>query len=65
MSSPIDPRKIDPALNYSLEQVADFLNLSYGSVLKLKKNGSFQNIKRIGRRFYVPGKSILDYIQKG
>ena len=62
MAKQIDLRAVDPGVNYTLGQVAEFLNLSYGSVLKLKKNGYLKVIK-IGKRFYVSGKAILDYIQ--
>lgn len=65
MSNSIDLRKIDPEINYTLEQTAEFLNLSYSSVLKLKKNNAFNNIKQVGRRYYIPGKAILTYVQKG
>ncbi len=60
----IDLRKIDQDLDYTLEQVAGFLNLSYVTILKLKKGGEFRGIKKIGRRFYVSGKSILSYVKK-
>lgn len=65
MAGNIDPRKIDPDINYTLEQIADFLNLSYSTVLKFKKDGQFKDLKKIGRRYYVPGKAVLSYIQKG
>ncbi len=32
----IDLRKIDPELNYPLKQIAQFLEISYGTVLKLR-----------------------------
>lgn len=65
MGNPIDLRKIDPDVNYTLEQASEFLNLSYSSILKLKKINSFNDVKQIGRRFYIPGKAILMYVQKG
>ncbi len=61
----IDLRKIDPGVDYTLEQVAGFLNLSYVTVLKLKKGGEFKGVKKIGRRYYISGKAIFDYVQKG
>ena len=65
MNNAVDLRKIDPDLKYPLDQVAEFLNLSYGSILKLKKNGSFEGITRIGRRYYLPGWAILKFVQTG
>jgi hypothetical protein len=63
MTENIDPRKIDPDVNYTLEQIADFLHLSYSTVLKFKKEGHFKDFKKIGRRYYVPGKTIISFIQ--
>lgn len=63
MSKQVDFRKIDPEVNYTLEQASEFLNLSYTSILKLKKQGTFDDIKKIGRRFYISGQSILDYVK--
>ncbi len=63
--STIDPRKIDPENLYSLHQVADFLNISYGTVLKLKTNDAFGNgLSNVGKKFYVSGRAILDYIKE-
>lgn len=64
MSNTIDPRKIDSEVYYTLEQVSEFLNLSYSSVLKIKKSGSFKDIKKIGRRYLISGKAILHYLEK-
>lgn len=60
----IDLRKIDPDLNYPLRQVADFLDVSYGTILKLKNDASLKYIK-IGKRYYIQGKEILSYVRKG
>ncbi len=59
----IDLRKIHPELNYPLKQVTQFLDLSYGTVLKLKKEAKLKSIK-VGKRYYVLGKDILSYIQE-
>ena len=60
----IDLRKIDPDLNYPLRQVAEFLDVSYGTILKLKNETRLKYIK-IGKRYYIQGKEILSYIQRG
>jgi len=60
----IDLRKIDPELSYPLKQVAQFLEISYGTILKLRKDAKFKSI-RIGKRYYVQGKEILSYIDNG
>ncbi len=60
----IDLRKIDPELSYPLKQVAQFLEISYGTILKLKGDGKLKSI-RIGKRYYVKGADILAYIEKG
>jgi len=60
----IDLRKIDPELNYPLKQVAQFLEISYGTILKLKGDGRLKSI-RIGKRYYVKGVDILAYIERG
>lgn len=64
MFKSIDLRKVDPEVNYTLDQVRDFLNLSYSSILKLKKNRALGELKRIGRQYYVTGQAILDYVNK-
>ncbi|MFZ0944606.1 MAG: helix-turn-helix domain-containing protein [Syntrophobacteraceae bacterium] len=60
----IDPKKIDPALNYPLNQVAQFLEISYGTMLKLRKEAKLKSI-RIGMKYYIKGKDVLDYIEHG
>jgi len=59
----IDLRKIDPNLSYPLRQVAEFLNISYGTVLKLKNDANLRPIK-VGKKYYIQGKDILDYIRR-
>ena len=58
---PIDVRKIDPNLDYPLKQVAQFLEISYGTTLKLRKEGKLKS-SRVGKKYYVRGKDILEYI---
>jgi hypothetical protein len=60
----IDLRKIDPELNYPLKLIAQFLEISYGTILKLKKDTKLKSI-RIGKKYYVQGKDILSYIENG
>lgn len=60
----IDLRKIDPDLSYPLEQVAQFLEVSYGTIIKLRREAPLKSI-RIGKKYYVQGKHILGYIKKG
>ncbi len=60
----IDLRKIDPELSYPLKQVAQLLEVSYGTVLKLKKQEKLKSL-RIGRKYYIQGREILDYITQG
>jgi excisionase family DNA binding protein len=60
----IDLRKIDPDLNYPLKQVAQFLEVSYATILRLRREAQLKSIK-IGNRYYVQGKAILEYIEKG
>ena len=60
----IDLRKIDPDLNYPLKQVAKFLEVSYATILRLRREAQLKSIK-IGNRYYVQGKAILEYIEKG
>ena len=55
----IDPKKIDPALNYPLKEVAQFLEISYGTMLKLRKEAKLKSI-RIGMKYYIKGKDVLD-----
>ena len=61
---PIDLKKIDPDLAYPLKEVAQLLDISYGTVLKLRKEAKL-GTTRIGRKFYVTGKELLEYIQSG
>lgn len=58
----IDLRKINPDLNYPLKEVAQFLEVSYGTILKLKKEAKLKSIK-IGKKYYVQGKDILGYVK--
>ena len=60
----INLRKIDPDLVYPLKEVAQMLGLSYGTVLKLKKDGRLKWLK-IGGKYYVQGKYMFEYIGKG
>ena len=60
----IDLRKIDPELNYPLKQIAQFLEISYGTILKLRKDAKLKSI-RIGKKYYIQGKEILSYIDNG
>jgi len=60
----IDLRKIDPELNYPLKQIAQFLEVSYGTILKLRKDAKLKSI-RIGKKYYVQGKEILSYVDNG
>jgi excisionase family DNA binding protein len=60
----IDPNKIDPGLNYPLKQVAQFLEISYGTMLKLKKEARLKST-RVGKRYYIKGKDVLEYIEHG
>jgi hypothetical protein len=39
----IDLRKIDPELSYPLKQIAQFLEISYGTILKLRKDAKLQS----------------------
>ena len=57
----IDLRKIDPELNYPLKQIAQFLEISYGTTLKLRKDAKLKSF-RIGKKYYIQGKDILAYI---
>ncbi len=41
----IDPKKIDPGLNYPLKQVAQFLEISYGTMLKLRKQARLKSMR--------------------
>ena len=59
----IDTRKIDPDLRYPLKQVAQFLEVSYGTILKLKNDPRLKPI-RIGKRYYIEGKNILSFIHR-
>jgi excisionase family DNA binding protein len=61
---PIDIRKIDPDLIYALKEAAQMLGISYGTVLKLKKDARLNWLK-IGGKYYVKGKDLLEYIGKG
>ncbi len=60
----IDLRKIDPELIYSLKEAAQMLGLSYGTVLKLKKDSRLKWLK-MGGNYFVQGKDLLEYIGKG
>jgi len=60
----IDLRKIDPELNYPLKQIAQLLEVSYGTILKLRKDAKLKSI-RIGKKYYIQGKEILSYIDNG
>ncbi len=64
MSNTIDLREIDPENLYTLKQVAEFLRFSYGTVLKIKKNEGFPHTK-VGKRVYVKGNDIINFIQNG
>jgi hypothetical protein len=61
---PIDMRKIDPELKYSLKDVAIHLELSYGTILKLKKEKKLRYFK-LGKQYFVQGKDIISYVEKG
>lgn len=57
----IDTRKIETNVSYTLKDVAELLEISYPTVLKLKKEGKFK-YSRVGKRFYVSGEELLKYI---
>ena len=59
---PIDLRKIDPELSYPLKLVAELLDVSYGTILKLKGESKLKPF-RIGKRYYIRGQDILGYIK--
>jgi hypothetical protein len=59
----IDLRSIDPDLNYPLKQVAQFLEVSYGTIIKLRRDAPLKSIK-VGKKYYVEGRSVLAYIKK-
>ena len=58
---PIDFRNIDPDLSYSLKEVAQLLELAYGTVLKLRKDKKLKYTK-IGKKYYIKGQDILSYV---
>lgn len=60
----IDPSKIDPGLSYSLNEVAQILEVSYGTMLKLRNEAKLRSI-RVGKRYYIEGKNVLEYIERG
>lgn len=60
----IDLRKIDPELSYSFKEVAEFLDVSYGTILKLKGETKLRPMK-IGKKYYIQGKDILGFIKRG
>ena len=60
----IDPKKIDSGLNYPLKQVAQFLEISCGTVLKLRTEPRLKSM-RMGMKYYIKGKDVLDYIEHG
>ena len=59
----IDVREIKPGLKYTLKDLANVLGLSYGSVLNLKK-GSVLPFVQIGKKFFVQGSAILEYVDR-
>jgi excisionase family DNA binding protein len=61
---PIDPSKIDPELSYPLNEVAKILEVSYGTMLKRKKESKLKSF-RVGKRYYIKGKDVLEYIERG
>jgi hypothetical protein len=64
MSNAIDLREIDPEKLYTLNQMAEFIRSSYGTVLKIKKNSELPHTK-LGKRVYVKGMDIIKYVQDG
>jgi len=59
----LEPHKIEPKKFYSLKDVATFLNLSYVTVLKLKKQGLLSDTRKSGeKKIYISGQNILDYM---
>ena len=60
---PINFRNIDPDLSYSLKEVAQLLELAYGTVLKLRKDKKLKYIK-IGKKYYIKGQDLLSHIFK-
>ncbi|MCP4683615.1 MAG: helix-turn-helix domain-containing protein [Desulfobacterales bacterium] len=59
----IDLRKIEPELNYPLKEVARFLEISYGTILNLRKSAKLKSIQ-VGKKYYIQGKDILRYVGK-
>lgn len=59
----IDLRSINPDFAYPLKEVAQILGISYGTVLKLKKEAKVKWIK-IGGKYYVQGSYLLEYINQ-
>jgi excisionase family DNA binding protein len=57
----IDIRKIEPSLMYSLKEASQLLGLSYGTVLKMKKEGRLK-CRKIGGKYFVQGRDLLEYI---
>ncbi len=60
----IDLKKIDPDLVYPLKEVAQILQVSYGTILKLRKEERIRSIK-IGGKYYIRGHDVLKYIHRG
>jgi excisionase family DNA binding protein len=62
MAMEIDPRQIDPQVIYNLQEVARFLQVSYSTVLKLREENKLRSLK-IGNRYYVEGRDILEHLE--
>jgi hypothetical protein len=58
----LNPDEINPNKFYLLKDVATFLQLSYATVLKLKKQGHLFDTMKSGNKIYVSGKNILAYL---
>lgn len=58
----LNPNEVDSNKFYLLKDVATFLQLSYVTVLKLKKQGLLSDTMKSGNKIYVSGKNILAYL---
>lgn len=59
---PLKLKDIDPETRYTLREVAEMLDLSYQTVLKLRQEDTIKATRLGGRRYYVLGEDILKFV---
>jgi len=59
----ISLKKIDPNKFYTIEEISNFLDLSAQTIRKFSRGKKLKG-KKIGRRWHILGKNIINFIKE-